>query len=124
MLENEYFIQNEKECMSPDEQSQEMQDINLNANNKTAEELFTAPPAPTCTETHFLRWITYAILLSTGHHWNKVSPPLSLRDPVPSPSSLPFPSPSLAPPPPSLSLSPQHHGLSSPKAILPWNWML
>jgi hypothetical protein len=39
MLENEYTIQNEKECMSPDEQRQEMQDINLNANNRTAEEL-------------------------------------------------------------------------------------
>ena len=39
MLENECIIQNEKECMSPDEQRQEMQDINLNANNRTAEEL-------------------------------------------------------------------------------------
>jgi hypothetical protein len=39
MLENEYIIKNEKECMSPDEQRQEMQDINLNAKNKTAKEL-------------------------------------------------------------------------------------
>jgi hypothetical protein len=37
MLENEYIIQNDKECTSPDVQRQEMQDIKLNANNKTAE---------------------------------------------------------------------------------------
>ncbi len=43
----------------------------------------TAPPAPTCTETHY---------------WNKVSSPLSLRDPpCPPPPPLSTLSPSLAP---------------------------